>query len=107
MSSTPCPTSHVSTSARVSPSFPSERKGKILHLLKASSKPVSFGRKRKRFEVFDPVRDAQQAHLPPPQPNVKQEVGQQPSEALIDTTAKVDKSTLRKRQPEHGGEEKR
>jgi hypothetical protein len=45
--------------------------------------------------------------LPPPQPNIKQEVGQQPSEAVIDTTAKVDKSALRKRQPEHGGEERR
>ena len=31
-----------------------ERKGKTLHLLKSKSKAASFGRKRKRYEVFDP-----------------------------------------------------
>ena len=34
-----------------------ERKGKTLHLLKTSAKPVQAGRKRKRHEVFDPAND--------------------------------------------------
>ena len=34
-----------------------ERKGKTLHLLKQSAKPVVVGRKRKRHEVFDPAMD--------------------------------------------------
>jgi len=32
---------------------------------------------------------------------------QQPSEAKVDTTVKIDKSTLRRRQPEHGAEERK
>ena len=34
-----------------------ERKGKTLHLLKQSAKPVQRGRKRKRHDVFDPATD--------------------------------------------------
>ena len=30
------------------------RKGKTLHLLKQSAKPVSYGRKRRKFEVIEP-----------------------------------------------------
>lgn len=34
-----------------------EKRGKTLHLLKQSAKPVQTGRKRKRHEVFDPAND--------------------------------------------------
>ena len=37
-----------------------ERKGKTLHLLKQSAKPVQRGRKRKRHEVFDPANEEMQ-----------------------------------------------
>ena len=103
----PCPSTLVSSHSQHKLPTCAERKGKILHLLKAGSKPVQFGRKRKRYEVFDPQKDAENAHRPPPQPPVKNVEMQQPSENTVDTTAKIDKSTLRQRQRDPGEESKK
>ncbi len=41
-----------------------EHKGKTIHLLKASAKPVTCNRKRKRFEAFDPTKQQAQMIMP-------------------------------------------
>ena len=53
-SSMKCPTFLVSWYSNVLPISWTEKKGKTIHLLKQSAKNTVGGRKRKRFEVFDP-----------------------------------------------------
>ena len=57
VSSTHFLSSHVSKiTVALTPCF-TERKGRTIHLLKQSAKSSVIGRKRKRFEVFDPNKE--------------------------------------------------
>ena len=58
-----------------------ERKGKTLHLLKSKSKAASFGRKRKRYEVFDPGIDVD---VRMDEEHKEAEVDQKPDDGFVD-----------------------